>query len=84
MTFLIIYLSIGVLMNFIGPVAKHMNKKIEEVRNLELYEILTDRPQTPKYKKIIYELYLRAITVLLYPILIILIFIDFLRPKKGL
>lgn len=84
MKILAIYLAIGVLMNIIGPLAKKINKEINKIKKPSFTDKLTEKPPVPFWKKILFESILRLFTILLYPILFVIISIDYYRSKKQI
>ena len=58
-TALFIYLLIGLLLNLLGPVAESLREKLEDRR---------DEP-TPSWKNIFYEVFVRALVIVFYPLL---------------
>lgn len=82
MTILIIYLSIGILLNIIGPIAKRINKDINEIKTPSLSDLLTENPPLPFWKKFLFEFIMRVFTILLFPLFLIIICIDNFREKN--
>ena len=76
---IIIYLALGVLMNFIGPLASKINR---ERNKISLYDSLTER-EPPLYKKILFQIIVRTIAILFYPVLYIGLIVDYYRSKRN-
>jgi len=82
MTSLILYLFIGVLNNIIGPLSKKINTEIKSVKKPSLAYLLSEKPPIPFWRKFLFELTLRILTVLFYPIFYVIIIIDSFGSKK--
>lgn len=82
MKILAIYLAIGILMNFIGPLAKKINEEITKIKEPSFADLLTQKPSVPFWKKFLFEVILRLFTILLYPVLFVIISIDYYRSRN--
>lgn len=80
-TLIIVYLAVGFLLNLIGPLAKMVNKKIKEIKEPSFADVLLERKPISKIKIVWAEFVLRIFIFLFYPVLYLIIFIDFVRPK---
>jgi len=82
MLILIIYLSIGVFMNIIGPLAKKVNDDIKSVKKHSAEDLLIEKYPVPLWKKILYEIIWRLLIILFYPLLYLIICIDYFQIKN--
>lgn len=79
---LILYLSIGFLMNFIGPLAKKINDTLNKVKINQIVDLFIEKPATPFWKVILLEVTLRILIIIFYPLLYLVILIDYINEKK--
>jgi hypothetical protein len=77
---LIVYLFIGIMSNFLGPLAKEVDNMILKYKSQHLANILLGKPSTaPKWKRASFEIVIRLIVVILYPVLYVLMAVDYFR-----
>jgi DNA-directed RNA polymerase subunit M/transcription elongation factor TFIIS len=81
--FLITYFLIGVSSNIVGPLAKRLNKT-SKVTNSSKITGLLNKPKVKNEVGFLTEIILITLTILFYPIMYLLLMIDFFfvrRPK---
>ena len=79
-TAFLIYFIIGILLSFVGPLAKNTNDYISKFKEPSLLDAMVGAMS--KRKKIIAEVLIRIMTLLFYPLFLVLICIDFFRSKS--
>lgn len=81
---ILIYLSIGVLLSFIGPLSKKINHEIQRFKSPNIYSFR--KVENPHRKQAIFffESFMRLITILFYPILYVILLIDFIKSEKDI
>ena len=77
---LIIYLTIGLLSNVIGPVANRLNKTIKETRSAKITRLI-NKPAAKKREDLFIEVMLRILTILFFPVVYVALLIEFFRFK---
>lgn len=70
-------------MNFIGPLSNKITKAINKIKNISLADILTEKPPIPVWKKLLFEMTIRTLVLCFYPLLYIIILIDYLRSNNN-
>lgn len=87
-TLMLTYLLLGILLNFLGPLAKRIREEIDELnadlRAISFADKLLDRKPIPSWKKIAFEIILRLLCLTAYPILYIVLVIDYFRSKREI
>lgn len=83
-TLLIIgYLSLSILLNFIGPLAKIINSEFEKIDNQMLSEqVLKGDKKKIKVKFVRAKIILRLLTITFFPLFLIVLFISKKQDKK--
>lgn len=76
LSFMIFYLSIGIISNFIGPLAKRVNNITKGTRSTTISKLLK-KPKVKKREDLFIEVVLRILTILFFPIIYIIIAIEF-------
>jgi hypothetical protein len=76
--FLISYLAIGILSNFIGPSARKLNSVIKETRSATITRLI-NKPKVKKREDLFIEVILRILTIFFFPILYIALVVEFFR-----
>lgn len=82
MEILAIYLAIGVLVNYIGPLSKKIDEEIVSTKEPSFVDLLKEKPPASFWKIFLFEFILRLFTILLYPILFVIISIDYYRSRN--
>lgn len=78
------YLFLGLMVNFIGPLAKKINEEFAKLNTSSLVDKLLDKTPTPNWKKILFKSVFRIICFVFYPILYIIITYDYFHSKKPI
>lgn len=76
--YLIIYLTIAVLSNTIGPLAKKVNSVVKETRSMTITRLI-NKPNAKKREDLFIEIILRTLAILFFPILYISLLIEYFR-----
>ena len=76
--YIIIYLTIGVLSNIIGPLAKKVNKIVKETRSSTITRLI-NKSNAKRREDLLIEIILRTLTLLFFPILYISLVVEFFR-----
>lgn len=74
--FIIIYLTLGLLFNFFGPLAKFVKRGLLQLESNDITNIITGKPTASNFKKKLFEAILRLLVLLLYPLVFILVLLD--------
>lgn len=72
----LIYIIIGVILNFIGPVAKFIRDTIKDLHDQSESYINKDGTASSKRKIVLAEIFLRWLVLLLYPFAYLVVLID--------
>jgi hypothetical protein len=83
---LCIYLFIGIALNFIGPVAKIIRKEILDLKDPSRVYIFYDKHIVSKRKILAFEVVIRLLIILFFPIAYLVALIDYyseLKKKKA-
>jgi hypothetical protein len=81
-TVILIYLLIGFILNFFGLLAKKITEAIKEVKRSSVWGTVIGKPKKPKWKIVVFEIILRGLAFLFYPILYVILLIDYLQGKQ--
>ena len=78
---ILIYLIIGVLLKIVGPLAKKIMEAISNYKKPSFADKLSGREPKSKWPIILFELTFRILILLFYPILYLIITIDYFHSK---
>lgn len=81
-TALFIYLFIGIVFNLLGPLARKIRGSVAEIREPSLSDLVLERDPVPSWKKVAFEVILRALAIVFYPILYLVLLYDYYQEKS--
>jgi hypothetical protein len=74
--YILIYLLLGVIFNFIGPIAKKTKASIFNLKSSSMANYLSEGKAYPQWKIISVIITFRTLVLLFYPIFFIILIID--------
>ena len=81
-TVILIYLAFGIILNLIGPLANKIREQNKKLKIRSLADPFASKKSIPKWKIILVDFIIRFLTLLFFPILYLVITIDFFRDKS--
>ena len=81
-TAILYYFVIGIILNIIGPLAQKMKEEIIKIYKPSLSDIILEREPIPLWKRMSVITVLLILSVVFYPVLFIIITIDYFRKKS--
>lgn len=82
MLYICIYLAVGLVLNFWGPLSKIIKEGYDDATSFSLQDLILERKMLTKSQKIFAMMALRIIALLFYPIIYLNIFFGPLSKKK--
>ena len=79
---IIIYLTIGTVLNFIGPVAKYISDTLGELKDQSGSYINKDGTPPNKEKILLFEIFLRLLLLFFYPLAYVVALLDYSQNLK--
>ena len=86
MEWFVLYILIGVVLNFVGPLATRVRDEVAKDRRKgdseKLVDAILHRNPVPEWKLVAFEVTLRGLTLVAFPLLICVILIDKVRSGR--
>ena len=83
MIILIIYLLVGAIFNIIGPLTKEIKREKRKLKISSIQNIIRTKKLIPKWKVILFEIFLRILVLLFYPLIFLILLFDSSRKNSS-